>query len=192
MPRANLSPTAVTLAARDLVDTGGADALTMSALARRVGVQTASLYSHVRDLGALRSAVQALILDELADSVSAAVGTRTREGALRALAHAQREFAFEHPARWALIQQPVVPGEATTAAASRMATLLLDVVASYGLGDDQRVHAVRFVSATVAGYLALEGADAFAHRDEATDASWRLTLTALDRALTTWPSEVPA
>jgi AcrR family transcriptional regulator len=191
MPRANLSPEAVTIAARDLVDAGGADALTMSALARRVGVQTASLYSHVRDLGALRSAVQALILDELADTVGAAVDTRTRFAALRALADAQREYAFEHSARWALIQQPVVPGEATTAAASRMATLLLDVVASYGLGDDQHVHAVRFVSATIAGYLALESADAFAHRDETTDASWRLALSALDRALTTWPSEVP-
>jgi AcrR family transcriptional regulator len=192
MPRANLSPDAVIHAARDLVDTGGADALTMSALARRLGVQTASLYGHVRDLGALRSAVQALILDELADTVDAAVGARTGAAALRALADAHREYAFAQPARWSLIQQPVVPDEQTRSAASRMATHLLDIVDAYGLTADRRIHAVRFVSGALSGSLSLEAADAFAHRDESTDASWQHTIAAVDRALATWPSEVPA
>ncbi|MDJ1113122.1 TetR/AcrR family transcriptional regulator [Microbacterium dauci] len=192
MPRANLSPDTVIHAARDLVDAGGADALSMSALARRLGVRTASLYGHVRDLGALRGAVQALILDELADAVDTAIDARTGPAALEALADAQREYAFARPARWSLIQQPVSPDERTTAAASRMASHLLDVVDAYGISAGQRVHAVRFVSGALAGSLALEAADAFAHRNESTDASWRHTIAALDRALDTWPSELPA
>ncbi|MEI2268829.1 TetR/AcrR family transcriptional regulator [Microbacterium sp. No. 7] len=185
MPRANLSPDALTRAALDLIDTDGPDALSMSALARRVGVQTASLYAHVRDLAALRSAVQAAVFDELADTIGDA-------STLRELANAQRTYALAQPARWAMISQPVDRNEISEPAASRISALVVGWLGDYTLPASETVHAVRFASATIAGYLALEAADSFAHRDETTDASWNRALDALDRALRTWTTKDPA
>lgn len=185
MPRANLSPEALTHEALDLLDTAGPEALSMSALARRVGVQTASLYAHVRDLAALRSAVQAAVFDELSDAIGEA---RT----LHDLANAQREYAFAHPARWVMIQQPVELNRITEPAASRISALVVRSLNEYGLPEDEIVHAVRFAGAAIAGYLALEGASSFAHRDETTDTSWIRALDALDRSLRTWPAKDPA
>ncbi|MDQ1125049.1 AcrR family transcriptional regulator [Microbacterium sp. SORGH_AS 505] len=185
MPRANLSPDALTRAALDLIDAGGPGALSMSALARRVGVQTASLYAHVRDLAALRSAVQAAVFTELADTIG-------ESPTLRDLANTQRAYAFAHPARWAMISRPVEHNEITGPAASRISALVVGSLGDYALPASETVHAVRFASATIAGYLALEAADSFAHRDETTDASWNRALDALDRALRTWTPKDPA
>ncbi|MCO7204253.1 TetR/AcrR family transcriptional regulator [Microbacterium sp. CnD16-F] len=185
MPRANLSPDALTRAALDLIDADGPGALSMSALARRVGVQTASLYAHLRDLAALRSAVQAAVFHELADTIG-------DSATLRDLANAQRTYAFAHPARWAMISQPVERNEITEPAASRISALVVGSLGDYALPESETVHAVRFASATIAGYLALEAASSFAHRDEATDTSWNRALDALDRALRTWTPKDPA
>jgi len=185
VPRANLSPDALTRAALDLIDADGPDALSMSGLARRVGVQTASLYAHVRDLAALLSAVQAAVFHELADAIGDAP-------TLRELANAQRAYAFAHPARWAMISQPVDRNEITGPAASRVSALVVGSLGDYALPESETVHAVRFASATIAGYLALEAASSFAHRDEATDTSWNRALDALDRALRTWNPKDPA
>ena len=55
MPRANLTPDLVVAAAADLADRDGYDQVTISAVARDLGVRPASLYGHVRDLAALLS-----------------------------------------------------------------------------------------------------------------------------------------
>lgn len=91
-----------------------------------------------------------------------------------------------------MISQPVERNEITGPAASRISALVVGSLADYALTATETVHAVRFASATVAGYLALESAESFAHRDETTDASWNRALDALDRALRTWTTKGPA
>ena len=54
MPRAGLSTASVIEAAADLADEIGYDALTLTALATRLGVAVPSLYKHVSGLEALR------------------------------------------------------------------------------------------------------------------------------------------
>ncbi|MFS0868050.1 TetR/AcrR family transcriptional regulator [Microbacterium sp. 179-B 1A2 NHS] len=189
MPRASLSPAAVVDAARDLIDAEGATALSMSAVARRVNVQPASLYVHIRDLAALRAALQTSILAEVADQTADAVAGRSRLDALRGFAQAQRDYAFAHPARWAMLQEPVEDAAAASPAASRVSSLLLAVLRGYRLPESEGVHAARFVGGAVAGYLALEGARSFAHRDDSTETSWARAVDAIDRALTSWPQE---
>jgi len=59
MPRANLSQAAVVDAAARLADRDGAAAVTVSSVAREVGVKPASLYEHVDGLSAGISTKQA-------------------------------------------------------------------------------------------------------------------------------------
>ena len=106
MPRANLSSRAVVTAAADLADEIGFTDVTLSAVARRLGVQTASLYNHVRDRAELLAGLHELALADLSDRVADAVAGTAGRHALVGLAEAQRTFAREHPGRWAALQQP--------------------------------------------------------------------------------------
>ena len=73
MARAGLTAQRVTVAAADLADEVGFEAISLAALARGLGVKDASLYSHVGGLKDLRTRVTLLALAELADLLAAAV-----------------------------------------------------------------------------------------------------------------------
>ena len=188
MPRANLSSRSVVQAAAELADEVGFDEVTLSAVARRLGVQTASLYNHVRDRAELLAGLHELALAELADRVADAVAGRAGHDALVGLAEAQRTFALQHPGRWAALQQPASATTATSDGAVRLANLTLAVLRAYDVPEVELVHVVRFVGATVNGFLALERSGGFAHREPTTEASWRRTLTALDAVVRAWPT----
>jgi AcrR family transcriptional regulator len=189
MPRANLTAAAVIAAAADLADRDGFDTIAVSALARRLGVQTASLYSHVRDRSALLEGVHQLALAELADAIAVAIGGRSGRDALTALAGTHRDYARQHPGRWTALQRPATAATATSAAAGRVATLTLAMLRGYELPEDELVHATRLLAATVNGFLALEANGAFAHREPTTEVSWQRALDALDTVFRSWPTE---
>lgn len=193
MPRAKLTPAVVTAAAADLADGEGYDAVTLSALARRFGVQTASLYSHVRDRSALLAGVHELALAELADSIALAIAGRSGREALVGLADAHRAYAREFPGRWTALQRPPAVSNARSGAehpaAARLVALTLSVLRAYPLAESELVHATRLLGATINGFLALEASGNFAHRDPTPDVSWRRALDALDTAFRCWPSE---
>lgn len=193
MARANLSPAVVIAAAAELADREGFDAITLSALARRLGVQTASLYSHVRDRSALLHAVHELALGELADRVALAIAGRSCRAALAGLAEAHRGYARECPGRWAALQRPAAASTVGSEAARRLVALNLAVLRGYRLPETELVHATRLLGATLNGFLALEASGSFSHRDPAPDTSWQRALDALDTVFHSWPSEgIPA
>lgn len=109
MPRAGLTPDRITAAAADLADRIGYDALTLSALARELGVKTPSLYAHVAGLDALRTDLTRLALDELADRAAAALAGRSGRDALHAFADTYRAYAHAHPGRYEAARAPVTP-----------------------------------------------------------------------------------
>ncbi|SER23700.1 TetR/AcrR family transcriptional regulator [Microlunatus flavus] len=188
MPRASLSTSAVVAAGAELADEVGFEVVTLSAVARRLGVQTASLYNHVRDRAELLAGLHELALGELADRIADAVAGKAGRDALIGLAEAQRTFAREHPGRWAALQQPASPTTAVSNGAVRVATLTMAVLRGYDVPEVELVHATRFLGATVNGFLALERSGGFAHREPGTEASWQRTLTALDAVVRAWPT----
>ncbi|GAA3573129.1 TetR-like C-terminal domain-containing protein [Microlunatus spumicola] len=188
MPRANLSAPVVVAAGADLADADGFEQVTLSAVARRLGVQTASLYHHVRDRAELLAGIHELALDELADRIAEAVAGRAGRDALVGLAEAQRTFARRSPGRWAALQQPAAPSTVASPGAGRVAELTMAVLRGYDLSEAELVHVTRFLGATVNGFLALERSGGFGHRTPAPEVSWRRTLTALDAIVRTWPT----
>ncbi|MEU8660237.1 TetR-like C-terminal domain-containing protein [Actinoplanes philippinensis] len=188
MARANLTSAAVIAAAADLADRDGFDTITLSALARGLGVQTASLYSHVRDRSALVEGVHRLALGELADRIALAIGGRSGHDALTALAGAHRDYAREFPGRWTALQRPATEATVRSEAAGRVAGLTQAVLRGYPLPESELVHAVRLLAATVNGFLALQANGGIAHREPDPDLSWRRALDALDVAFRSWPA----
>jgi TetR/AcrR family tetracycline transcriptional repressor len=84
----------VCLAALELVDSEGKEALSMRRLGARLGVEAMSLYRHVRNKDDLLDALQAAILGGLGGALPADGDWRTR---LRGLAEGLRDALLEHP-----------------------------------------------------------------------------------------------
>jgi AcrR family transcriptional regulator len=91
---AGLTREGVCLAALELVDSEGKEALTMRRLGARLGVEAMSLYRHVRNKDDLLDALQAAILGGLGGALPADGDWRTR---LRGLAEGLRDALLEHP-----------------------------------------------------------------------------------------------
>ncbi|RFA07593.1 hypothetical protein B7R21_15525 [Subtercola boreus] len=192
MPRQNLTRSAVLEAAADLADRDGFDSISVSLLARTLGVQPASLYSHVRDRAAVLEGVHTLALGELADRIATEIAGRSRRDALQGMVGAYRKFARERPGRWDALQRPARAETVRSAEAARLVALTWAVLRGYALPNDELVHATRLVGATINGFLALERAGSFDHRAPDTEASWSRAIDVLDGALASWPGSPTA
>ncbi|GAA2097699.1 TetR/AcrR family transcriptional regulator [Actinomadura alba] len=166
MPRAGLSPDAVVDVALDLVDEGGAGALTLAAVAGRAGVATPSLYKHVRNLTELRALVSIRIMDEISDRAGEAVLGRSGDDALRALMKAYRSYVVDHPGRYSAMMQEADPGVVESGrrrieAGQRLVDIMLAALRAYGLEGGEAIHAARSLRSAAHGFAVLEAAGGF-------------------------------
>ena len=169
MPRAGLSPEAVTALAVDLVDAtpDGFHDLTLAAVAARAGVAVPSLYKHVGSLAELRRSVTLVAVTELGRrSVAATVG-RSGPEAVRSLGHAIRDFAHERPGLYAASQAAVPthlddPLSASLDRASGdVVGFAMSVLRGFDIPDDRIVDATRALRASIHGFVALEAGGGF-------------------------------
>ncbi|WP_431075513.1 TetR/AcrR family transcriptional regulator [Microbacterium phyllosphaerae] len=187
MDRKGITHDFVISAAADLADSEGFESISVSALARRVGVQPASLYSHVRDRAAVLNGVHQVALAELADRIATETSGRSGRDALGGFADAHRGYALEHPGRWAALQRPAAASTVSSDAAGRLVSFTSAVLRAYALDEAELVHATRFVGAAINGYLALERWGSFGHSEVSIVESWTRSIDALDRSLRSWP-----
>jgi AcrR family transcriptional regulator len=185
--RAGIDRARAIATAAQLVDRDGLRALTVSAVARELGVRAPSLYSHVAGADELRAGVAALALSELADRVDRALAGLAGADALAALADAHRAYCAEHPGRYAAAgavdrsaPAPVVD------AGHRHAVQLLAVLRGYAVPPHQQVHAVRLVASVLRGFVELEAGGAFSGSEPPAEESWPWILDRLDALLRTW------
>ncbi|WP_411138148.1 WHG domain-containing protein [Streptomyces sp. C10] len=188
MVRAGLTAVKVAEAAAELADEVGADRLTVSALARRLGVRDASLYSHVKNLQDLRVRIALLAAVEMTDRIGSAVAGRAGKDALIAFADAYRQYALDHPGRYAVSQMRFSPEEvADSAGARRSVELTYGMLRAYGLTEPDLTDAARMLRSTFHGYIHLELSGGFGH-PRAVQESWKRSLEALHVLLENWPS----
>jgi AcrR family transcriptional regulator len=183
MPRVGLDTEAVVAAAAELADERGLDALSLTALARRLGVRTPSLYAHVRGLADVRSRLGARGARELAAAVTVAAAGRARIDALHAVALTYRDYARAHPGTYAAMQRAPEPDSGDVAAAAReLVDLILAALGGYELHGDPAIHAVRAVRAGLHGFVALEQLGGF-RLEVSLDESYAALIAMLDRGL---------
>lgn len=189
MARAGLTAERVTIAGADLADEVGIDRVTMSEVARRLGVKDASLYTHVRNVEDLRGRIALLAADEKTVRIAEATAGRAGKDALVAFANAWREYAHEHPGRYMATQTPIQidPELAAKAPGPRRAVeLTYSMLRAYGLAEPDLTDAVRVLRSTFHGFVALEAAGGFAHR-RSPQQTWERALDALHTLLEHWP-----
>lgn len=186
MPRAGLTTDKVVRAGADLADEIGLEQVTLSKIARQFCVQVASLYSHVSGLGDLRTRMALLALADLADRGDAALAGLTGRDALIAFGTVHRDYATEHPGRYDAARVPLSPEVAAASAGPRLAQMMRDALADYGLAEPDETHAVRLLGSLIHGYITLERSGGFSHSKPSSEESWNRILDTLDTMLSGW------
>ncbi|MEU5632507.1 TetR/AcrR family transcriptional regulator [Streptomyces rishiriensis] len=189
MGRVGLSTERLVRAGAELADEVGFDQVTVSALARRFDVKVASLYSHVKNSDDLRTRIALLALAELADRGDVALAGRAGKDALTALADVYRDYAREHPGRYAAAQLRLDPEAAAASAGGRHARMTRAILRGYDLAEPDQTHAVRLLGSVFHGYVSLELGGGFSHSAPDTQETWTRILDALDVLLRNWPPE---
>ncbi|AHH97306.1 TetR/AcrR family transcriptional regulator [Kutzneria viridogrisea] len=186
--RPGLTTRRLAQAGAELADEVGFENVTVSALARRFEVKVASLYSHVKSSQDLKTEIALLALEELADRGAAALAGRAGKDALTALANVYRDFAREHPGRYAAAQLRLSPEAAAASAGGRHAQMTRAILRGYDLTEPEQTHAVRLLGSVFHGYVSLELSGGFSHSAPDSQVTWTRILDALDALLRNWPA----
>lgn len=148
--------------ARALVERGGADALTVSAVAQRAGVKSPSLYKHFTDRSALLKAVEIAVLHELEGVLRRETKGRTPAARLRSMADVYRRFALEKPHRYELIYSRNAFDDPEIAAACLFsAKPLFEELARGGVPEARILPLSRTLTAFLHGFVSMEIVKAF-------------------------------
>ena len=178
--RARTSSEAIIAAARDLLEEGGLDAVSMARVAERVGIKAPSLYKHFGDRSELLAAAATAAVLDLGRTLSAAVERAGEDPAvrLRALAESYRSFALTTPRAAALIFADVAPGATPTFESQTEAARPVLQAAEALVGPERALAAARVLTAFAYGFASMESAGAFRFGGEVEEA-YRLGILAL-------------
>ena len=159
-PRAGLDTAAVVGAAAALVNAEGLEALSITRLAARLGVQPPSIYNHVGGLDELRRELAVIGVRQMGERMADAAVGRSGEEALVAVAQALRDYIKEAPGvysaglRSSSAQERVDPK--LQAAEERVLRVVMAIIASFGLDGADALHAARGLRSLVHGFATLE------------------------------------
>ena len=189
MPKAGLSPAAVTEAAAALVDEIGFEQLSMGAVAERLGIKTPSLYKHVTSQAELAHRIATLAMIEFGDAIRDAIAGRAGTDALIAGAQAMRTFVKEHPGRYAAgnAARANGPDDPIIAAAGRVMETWAAMLRGYQIDPDQEIHAMRMLRSSLHGFAELEVAGGFQMGADV-DESFNWMIDLIDHSLRSTPA----
>jgi AcrR family transcriptional regulator len=159
--RARTSHEEVVAAGRELLEAGGLDAVTMLAVAERVGVRAPSLYKRFADRGALIGAIGGQALKDLADELDPFVRDTDPAAALLEIAVAFRAFAKRNPRAYELLFMNLPPEARPPEEQNARAAAPLVEVTERLVGADHALEAARLVTAFAHGFVSMEITGAF-------------------------------
>lgn len=154
------SQEAVVAAARDLIDVGGLESLSVQAVAQAVGVQAPSLYKRFADRAALIRAVTMDLVAEIAGQFDAVATTGSPVSDLRAIAHAHRQFGQHSPHLYQLLFRPDPHGEVPPDAFAPLIAVMMDRIETV-VGKRDALPAARLLVSFTHGFVSMEQAGAF-------------------------------
>lgn len=161
---------AIVAAASDILEASGLDAVTMQAVAARVGVKAPSLYKRVAD----REALVRLVADTATERLATAL---ERPTTLAEAARAFRAFAREHPRSFQLIFSASADPEILARASAPVLRIARDLA-----GEEDALNAARLLTAWAVGFVQMELAGAFQLGGEL-DEAFEYGLRGVERAI---------
>ena len=164
MTRVPLDQDQVVEAAALLADTEGLGALTLTRVAKELGVRQPALYRHVESYQDLLRLLSLKGREQLADALSeAAIGVSGDE-AVAAVGLAWRRAVLANPGLYEATDRYPCAGDAELEeAVDRIVAIIAQALAGFDLDDDHRVHAARALRSAFHGFCQLEAGDGHPH-----------------------------
>lgn len=152
-----------------IADRDGLPAVSLSGVASAIGVRTPSLYSHVDGLDGLRRELARRAGRLLATRLRAAADEHPRDpaAALRAIGHAYRSFARQHPGQYAALlpaPRPDVDPDGAAAAAASIG-VIAPLLTELGIAPELHIDLIRVLRAMLHGFVDLENGSGFGLAD---------------------------
>ena len=148
--------------ALSLIEAGGADAATISAVATAAGVKGPSLYKHFTDRDALLRAVEIAVLYELEATLRRQTKGSTARERMWSMAHAYRRWGKRHPHRYGMIYSSDISKDDELVAACLVAAQpLFEELKAAGVADPRVLPLSRTLVAFLHGFVTMEIAKAF-------------------------------
>ena len=167
----------VVAAAGELIEQEGMERFSMRRLAEKLGVKTASLYTHVESMEALFTEVGLSALKTQQLYLESAVKGKNGDDAVLALTQAYRRFAFAHPQLYRLIMQIPTGSDAVLKEAAAMtAEPFMRVLAAYSISEQRRMHWQRVLRGLMHGFVSEEQAGYFSHYPVSIAESYKLAV----------------
>lgn len=107
---------------------------------------------------------------------------------MTAFANVYRDYAREHPGRYAAAQLRLDAETAAASAGVKHAQMMRAILRGYELEEPDQTHAVRMLGSVFHGYVSLEAGGGFSHSAPDSQESWTRVLDALDTLLRNWPA----
>ena len=163
----DLTTDSVVDAAVDLLPTVGLDGLTLTAVARRLGVTQPALYRHLDGIDDLWRRLGLRGRADLAATLTAAAIGRSGTDAVWATAHAWRGFSRANPDLYAATHRyPCVDDPELEAAVERVVEVLALLLRGFGLDEGSTIDAARAFRSALHGFVHLELVDGHPNRHD--------------------------
>jgi hypothetical protein len=156
----------------------GFEQVTLSEVARELGIRSQSLYAHVDALAGLRREVQLRSFQMLVVRIDEALAGLTKRAAMIAWATSVARFDAEHPGLFTARTHTVAADPELLAAVRRAEATPQALIRSFGIAEEDAVHYDRMVWSALYGFEALRQGDRFRSSIDADETLVRL-ITAL-------------
>ena len=169
----------IVAAARELLSADGVNAVSLRAIARRIGVSPAAIYRYYPSLNALIRALHDDVLDELYGAITyARDGSESSVTRLRSMVQAFRGWALQHPAEFSFSLGPGQP-------AGRILTLANMFLAEFSRSLQHHQANTAFLSAWIKiyGLIAIENSGDLCWMKDTIETIFDNTLTELAEQL---------
>lgn len=170
MARTPLDKERVVAVAAELADSEGLDNITLTRVAKELGVRQPALYRHVDSYADLVRSLGLLGREHLMAALTEAALGVSGEEAVTAVGHAWRGVVKDHPGLYAATDRyPCAGDQELEEAVDNIVAVIAAALEGFDLDEDHQVHAARALRSAFHGFAHLESGDGYPHPQDIDD-----------------------
>lgn len=158
MTRSLISKELIIDTAIKIADAKGLSNVTLKELAAELGVKSPSLYKHIPGgLDELYENIMVYSWHSIDKEILRSAVGKSKDDAIRAMCHAFRNFAVQHPGAFEVLQWHNSYASALNRQTTKgIITSLNQVLEAYDMTEEQKLHILRFLRGFVQGFSTIE------------------------------------
>ena len=162
MARAGLDQEKVIEAAANVANEIGIEKVTLKMIAEKLGVQTPSLYNHIKNLDDLKKSLMIYGWKQMENALLRSVAGVSGEDALRVMCYTFYDYATSNPGVFnAMLWYNKFQDEETMSATSSLFIILYKIMDSLRISKEDTEHLIRTFRSFLEGYCLLLNNGAF-------------------------------